>query len=170
VPQTSVSDTMSKAYAGQPTEGFPRVVRSARAEGSGVSAGKPVKRGTSAQNQVEAFEAGDVPTAGMFAGVVVREEARDEGGIASGDGVQVMRFGSIYMDFSEAVTAGEQVGIVLATGALTGIPQGTAAGAIATGTVVLPGLRIVETITAAGVAVVEVNLFGSQDAATVGTL
>jgi hypothetical protein len=161
---------MSKAYAGQPTEGFPRAVRSARAEGSGITAGAPVKRGTDKDDQVKAFEAGDVPTAGMFAGVVVREEARPSGGIASGDGVQVMRLGSIYMNFGEAVTAGEQVTIVLATGVLGGVAQGTAAGAIATGTVVLPGLRIVETTSAAGVACVEVNLFGSQDAATVGTL
>jgi hypothetical protein len=170
VPQTSISERLGTGYAGQIAEGGPRFLRSARAEGSGISAGKPVKRGTSAAVQVKAFEAGDTPTAGMFAGVVVWEQVRPTGGIAAGDSVQVMRFGSCYMEFSEAVTAGEQVGITLASGALVGIPQGTAAGAITTGIVVLPGLRIASTTSTSGVAVVEVNLFGSQDAATVGSL
>lgn len=163
---------MSKAYAGQITGAGPRFCASASAEGAAVVAGIPVKRGTLPATQVEPFEAGDVPTAGMFAGVVVLDTSRpyDEDAIEDGDPVDVMRMGVVYMNFGEAVTAGEQVGIVLATGVLSGIPQGTAAGAIATGTVVLPCLRIAETISASGLAAVEVNLFGSQDAATVGTL
>lgn len=174
MPQLSIPDTMDKAYAGQLAEAFaPRFARLGVCEGAAVSAGMPVKRGTSKQSQVEPFEAGDVPTAQLFAGVVILDTSRpytESGGPDDGDCVDVLRHGSIYMNFSEAVTAGEMVGLVLASGLLTGIPDGTAAGAIATGTVVLPGLRIVETITAAGLATVECNLFGFQPASTVGTL
>ncbi len=171
MPQLSISSAPAVGYAGQIAEpGAPRFSRSARAEGANVSAGMPVKRGTNKEKQVEPFEAGDDGQLQDFAGVVVLDTSRASGGIADGDGVAVLRLGSIYMDFSEAVTAGEQVGITLATGALTGIPDGTAAGAITTGIVVLPGLRIAETIAAAGLAVVEVNLFGVQPSAVVGSL
>jgi hypothetical protein len=73
------------------------------------------------------------------------------------------------MEFAEAVTAGECVAIVLADGTLKGYAQGTAAGSIPTGEVLVPGLRIATTTTAAGCAIVEVNLFGNQDAATIGS-
>jgi hypothetical protein len=172
MPQASISDRISKGYAGQVTSAGPVFARAGKAE-TVLTAGAPLKRGTAKAYQVEPFEAADVPTAGMFAGVAIHSPTREYDStnmIAIGDPVEVLRFGCVLMSFSEAVTAGEQVGITLATGVLTGIPQGTAAGAITTGIVVLPGLRIVETTTAAGLAEVEVNLFGSQDAATVGTL
>lgn len=170
---TSPNDVADPGFAGQIADAGLRYCGSFFAEAP-IVAGSPVKRGTAKETQVEPFEAADVPTAAMFAGVAVLSTSRpyDEDGdqIAAGDSLSVMRLGVIYMNFSEAVTAGEQVGITLASGLLTGIPQGTAAGAITTGIVVLPGLRIVQTTGAAGVARVEVNLFGSQDAATVGSL
>lgn len=170
MPQTSIPVSMSRAYAGQLAEaGAPSYAYSARAEAA-IIAGKPVKRGTAPEYQVEPFEAGDTPTAAMFAGIAILDTSRPPGGIAAGDSLSVLRFGVINMEFAEAVTAGEQVGITLATQALSGIPHGTAAGAIASGVVVLPGLRIKSTTTAAGMAQVEVNLFGNQDAATVGSL
>lgn len=172
MPQLSISTRPAIGYAGQLAEpAGPKFARSHIAEGAGISAGMPVKRGSAAR-KVEPFEAADVPTAAMFAGVVLLETTRpySDDAIEDGDPVSVLRLGAVLMNFSEAVSEGEQVGITLATGALTGIPQGTAAGAIATGIVVLPGLRIVETTSAAGLATVEVNLYGSQDAATVGTL
>lgn len=172
MPQTSISRAPAIGFAGQIAEpGAPTYCRSCTAEGSGVVAGAPVKRGTDPQRQVTPFEAGDIPDSAMFAGVVVLETSRpfSDNGIKDGDPVTVMRLGSILMDFSEAVTAGEQVAIELATGKLKGYAQGTSAASIPTGEVVLPGLRIAETTSAAGLATVEVNLFGAQDAATVGT-
>jgi len=171
MPQTSISAAPAVGYAGQIGEpGAPTYMFSATAEGANVSAGMPVKRGTDPQRQVEPFEAGDAPDPAMFAGVVFLETSRPEGGISDGDPIAVARLGVLLMDFSEAVTAGEQVAIVLATGDLKGYAQGTAAAAIPAGEVILPGLRISQTISAAGLARVEINLFGSQDAATVGTL
>lgn len=170
MPQTSITARMSTGYAGQIAEALaPKYAYSAICEAA-LSAGMPVKRGTAAEYQVEPFEVADVPTAGMFAGIVLLNTTKSPGAFAAGDPCSVMRLGKVLMNFSEAVTAGEQVGLTLATGVLTGIPQGTAAGAITTGIVVLPGLRIARTTTAAGVAAVEVNLFGAQDAATVGSL
>lgn len=170
MPQLSIDDAPSRGYAGQFLPGPPKVAFPARAESGAVAGGMPVKRGTNPEKQCLPFAPGDVPSQGNFYGVVLLETSRPSTGIEAGDSVSVLRFGSVLMDFSEAVTAGEQVGLVLATGLLTGVPQGTAAGALATGTVVLPGLRIAATITAAGRAAVEVNMFGAQDAATVGSL
>lgn len=157
MPQLSIPDRMEKAYAGQVTEAGYRFCRSAFAEGALVTSGMPVKRGTAA-GQAEPFEAGDTPSAGNFLGVVVHSPTRGVDGIEDGDGIDVMRAGSIFMDFSEAVSEGEQVHITLATGALKGVAQGTAA---AVGDALLPGLRIAETISAAGLATVEVGLFGT---------
>lgn len=172
MPQLSIG-VPDIAYAGQLAEpGAPTFTRKGIVEGAAIAAGAPLKRGTAAQSQVKNFEAGDTPSAAMFAGFCLLDPSRayDSAMIAVGQTVSVLRTGSLYLNFSEAVTAGEQVGLVLATGLLTGIPHGTAAGAIATGTVVLPCCRIVDTTTAAGMATVEVNLFGAQDAATVGSL
>ena len=172
MPQNTIDAAPAKAFAGQLAEpGAPKFARSATAEGADVEAGFPVKRGTLPEKQVEPFEAGDVPELALFAGVVLLDPTRAFNSLAieDDDPVAVLRLGSVYMDFSEAVTAGEMVGLTLADGLLVGIPEGTAAGSIATGVVILPGLRITETA-AAGLAVVEVNLFGNQDAATVGTL
>lgn len=162
-------------YAGQIAEaGAPKYARSYNAESNGrdVVAGAPVKAGTDPDSQVEPFEAADVPDTSMFVGVVVLDPTREQAStpIADGEPVSVLRLGKIYMEFSEAVTRGEMVAIVLATGLLKGYAEGTAAGSIPTGEVVLPGLRIDQTIAAAGVARVEVNLFGAQPAATVGSL
>ena len=172
MPQLSIDDNPPIGYPGQIAEpGAPTFIRSASAEGALV-AGSVVKRGTNPEKQVEALEAGDAPDFDLIAGVVHLETSRPydaSSPIADGDPVGVVRQGVVYMEFSEAVTAGEMVGQTLASGLLTGIPEGTAAAAIATGIVVIPGLRIVQTTTAAGVARVEVNLFGAQPAGTVGS-
>lgn len=168
----SPNDAPPIAFQGQIADAGLRYCYSAWAEGTGVKAGVPCKRGTAPETQVSAITTGDTITVGNFAGIPVLSSSRpyDATLISAGDDVSVMRLGVVYLEFGEAVTAGEQVTIVLATGVLGGVAQGTAAGAIATGTVVLPGLRIVQTTSAAGPARVEVNLFGSQDAATVGSL
>ena len=51
---------------------------------------------------------------------------------------------------------------------LEGSAEGANAATVGAGKVVLPGLRVAQSTSAAGPAIVEVNLFGLQDAATVG--
>lgn len=168
----SVSDAPAIAYPGQIAEaGAPRYCVSRRAEGTSVAAGLLMKRGT-AYPQVEAVETGDTITTAMLEGIAVLSTSRayDSDGIDAGADVEVMRLGVIYLSFAEAVTAGECVTVTLATGAFKAVAQGTAAGAIPTGDVMVPGLRVAQTISAAGVARVEVNLFGNQDSATIGSL
>jgi hypothetical protein len=133
------------------------------AEGALVVAGMPVKRGTDPQRQAEPFVAGDLIDMSNFAGVVILETSRAQNDldIEDGDSLGVMRLGSIYMDFSEVVTAGELVGLTLASGLLVGLPQGSASTAAIQ---ILPGVRVVETIAAAGLAIVEVDLFGESGA------
>lgn len=167
----SVSDAPAIAYPGQIAEaGAPRYCVSRRAEGTSVAAGLLLKRGT-AYPQVEAVETGDTITTAMLEGIAVLSTSRayDASGIPAGADVEVMRFGVIYLAFSEAVTAGEVVAVTLADGTFQGYAQGTAAGSITTGKVLVPGLRIVQTTTAAGLARVEVNLLGNQDSATIGS-
>lgn len=161
------------AYAGQIAEpAMPRACRSAVTEGATIKSGAPVKRGTDPTRQVKAFEAGDVPTPAMFAGVAVLSTSRSSDEIttalAAGVDLEVMRQGSIYMEFAAAVTCGQNVKITLATGALEGSAEGANAATVGAGKVVLPGLRIMQSTSAAGPAIVEVNLFGLQNAATVG--
>lgn len=160
MPQTSISERMSKAYAGQIAGvGLPIFARSHAAEGSAVSAGMPVKRGTLLQTQVEPFAAGDLPSAENFAGFVILDTSRayDADAIKDGDPLDILRYGSIFLSFTGAVDAGDRVGLTLASGVLTGIAEGVAPG---TGVVILPGCRVVETVGATGLAEVEVDLVG----------
>lgn len=160
MPQLSVSDAPAIALRGQLAEpGAPKFARSFRAEGASVSAGLPVKRGTLPAKQVTPFASTDVPNAQTFAGVVILETSRayDEAAIEDGDSVAVLREGSIYMDFSAAVSAGQAVKMTMATGALEGMAEGSDPGA---GKCQLPGLRIAETTSASGLAIVEVALRG----------
>lgn len=160
------------AYPGQIAEAGPRSCRSYRVEGAGVQAGLPVKRGTNPASQVAAFAGGNTVNASTFAGIVVLSTSRsaDEVGasLAVSSDVEVMRFGSCYLQFAGAVTAGQAVKITLATGVLEGSAEGANAATVGAGKVVLPGLRVAQSTSAAGPAIVEVNLFGLQDAATVG--
>lgn len=171
MPQNSVASAPARGFAGQIAEPDAGLrCSTAFAEGASVSAGMPVKRGTDPEKQVEPLEAGDgTGLMGKFCGVVVLDPTRpySSDAIEDGDPVAVMTRGQVYMNFSEAVTAGEDVGITLATGALTGWAAGTAAGSITTGIVILPGLRVIDTIGGAGVARVDVNIL--QSAATVGS-
>lgn len=170
MPQLSIDPAPARGYAGQLLPGCPKYAVACTAETGAVAGGMPVKRGTNPEKQALPFAPGDTPTQANVMGVVLLETSRPSTGIEAGSPIAVLRFGTCFMEFAEAVTAGEQVGLTLATGLLTGVPHGTAAGALAAGIVVLPGLRIASTITAAGMAAVEVNCFGAQDAATVGAL
>lgn len=174
MPFNSVVSDLAHAYPGQLAEPLaPKFARSVTVQ-TAISAGRLAKRGTDADDQISPVTTGDTVTVAMLAGVVLLDTSRpveDIGGsgIVAGKSASVLRLGSVYMEFVEAVTAGECVGIVLSTGALKGYAQGTAAGSIPTGEVLVPGLRIAQTTGAAGCAIVEVNLFGNQDAATVGS-
>ena len=172
MPQYSIPSAPSVAYPGQIAEPGGRMSRSMSCEAAGIVDGQIVARGTDPYEQCKAIPTSAfTPSFANIAGVVVFSSSKpyEECPHTEDERVSVLRQGSIFLDFSEAVTAGEDVGYTLATGVLTGIPAGTAAGSIATGIVVIPGLRIEQTITAAGVAIVSVNLEGVQNAATVGS-
>lgn len=167
--ENSVASAPPLAYQGQIGVGAPRFCRPGRAEGASVVAGIPVKRGTDAQVEVTPFAATDLnPSAGTFAGVVVLETSRpyDAAAIEDGDPVAVMELGLVSMTFAAAVTAGQAVKIKHSDNTLYGVDVGDDPGA---GHSVLPGLRIAETTTAAGLALVEVNLFGAGSGAGEGT-
>jgi hypothetical protein len=172
MPQLSIPLLRSIAYPGQVTDQGAEICRSFSCEAAGYVSGQIVKRGTDKDDQILALAPADVPSFANIAGVIVFSSSKpyEQTPHLVNARVSVLRRGAVYLDFSEAVTAGEEVGVTLATGVLTGVPAGTAAGALATGIVVIPGLRIEQTISAAGVAIVSVNLEGVQNNATVGTL
>jgi hypothetical protein len=174
MPQLSIDDEPGIAYPGQIAEAAaPRMVRSMSCEDDGLVSGQIVCRGTDPYEQIDALPTSAfTPSFANIAGVVLFSSSKpfsDPQELEADDRVSVLRRGSVYLEFSEAVEAGEEVGYTLATGVLTGIAAGTAAGSIATGIVVIPGLRIEQTTDAAGVAIVSVNLEGVQNSATVGS-
>lgn len=169
MPFNSITSDLPIGYAGQVSEpAFPKFARSVTVE-TAIHAGAVAKRGTDPEIQIKPLEAGDTVTPGMLAGVVLLSATRpyeqiDGGsGIEAGNTAAVLRFGSVFMDFAEAVTAGELVGQALSSGLLYGYPAGTAPGDLAAGRVLIPGLRIAQTTTSAGVACVEVNLLDASD-------
>lgn len=145
-------------YAGQLAENdIPIIARGARCEGTGVHAGAPVLRGTDKGRQVKAVDA--AVTAQNFAGIAILETSRpfEQAPPGDGDPITVLRFGSILMNFSAAVVAGKRVRVHTSDGVLDAVDAGTDPTA---GYSILPGCVIAETTTAAGVAIVEVNIFG----------
>lgn len=176
MPFNSVGSDLTNAYPGQLAEPFaPKFARSVVVE-TAIKAGRLAKRGTDKDDQISPMTTGDTVSLGLIAGIVLLSTSRpydqvDGGsGVEAGNSASVLRMGSVYLYFEEAVTAGEVVSIKLADGTFRGYAQGTAAGALATGEVLVPGLQIASTTTAAGCAIVEVNFFGAQAAATVGSL
>lgn len=169
MPQTSIGEPVI-GYPGQIAEQGPSYAYTAAVEGTGAEPGKAVKYGTDPDEQVSILETGDTVSIGTFAGFIKMEPVRDlsDGGLSAGDGVSVLQFGSIYLNYAEAVTRGEMVSINLADGTFRGYPVGTVAGDITVGEVLLPGVRVAQTIAAAGVARTHVNLFGLQPDALVG--
>jgi len=146
-------------YAGQLAEpDAPYFARSVRAEGSGIHAGAPVLRGTNKGRQVKAVDA--AVTAQNFAGIVILETSRpfEQAAPADGDGLTVLRLGSVLMNFGEAVAAGERVRIKHSDGTLDGVAAGSDPTA---GYSILPQCVISETTTGAGLAAVEVAIFGA---------
>lgn len=169
MPFNSITADLPIGYAGQIAEpAFPKFARSVTVE-TAISAGAVAKRGTDPETQIKPLEAGDTVTPGMIAGVVILSPTRpyeqvDGGsGIEAGNTAAVLRLGSIFMQFAEAVTAGELVGQALSTGLLYGYPAGTAPGDLAAGRVLIPGLRIAQTTSASGPACVEVNLLDAHE-------
>jgi hypothetical protein len=175
MPFNSVVSDLVNAYPGQLAEPLaPKFARSVVVE-TAIKAGRLAKRGTDKDDQISPVTTGDTVIPANLAGIVLLSTSRpyeqtDGGsGIEAGNSASVLRLGSVYLAFAEAVTAGEDVAIVLADGTFKGYAAGTAAGSIPTGEVIVPGLRIAQTTAAAGCAIVEVNLFGLQDAATIGS-
>lgn len=175
MPFNSVASDLTNAFPGQLAEPLaPKFARSALVE-TAIKAGRLAKRGTTAETQIAPMTTGDTVSVATIAGIVLLSTSRpfeqtDGGsGIEAGNTASVLRLGSVFLYFEEAVTAGEVASIKLSDGTFRGYAQGTAAGSIPTGEVIVPGVRIVDTTTAAGLAIVEVNFFGNQDSATVGS-
>lgn len=164
MPQNSVSLAPDAAYAGQLLPGAPKFARSARTEGTGLYHGSPAIRGTDPQKQVAAFGSGDTVDAQTFAGVIVGSFSRPyedfSTGLIDDVSVSVLRMGSIAMSFADAVNAGQNVKIKLSDGTLYGFDEGAA---LSAGEHRLPGLRVAETIAAAGLAYVDVSLSSASD-------
>lgn len=157
----SIASAPDVAYQGMIHPGSPRHCRPARAEGASVVAGIPVKRGTDDDVQVTPFAATDLnPSRKEFAGIVVLETSRpyNASAIEDGDPVAVMELGRVSLTFAAAVSDGQDVKIKHADNALEGMDPGDDPGA---GYSRLPGLRVCQTIGAAGLAETQVNLFGA---------
>lgn len=162
MPQTSIPTSVTNLYAGQLAQpGAPKYARSCSAEGAGISAGKPLLRGTNPEKQVAAIGASDVVTAESFGGFALLETSRAydaSNPIDDTDGVSALMFGVIGLTASETVAAGEDVALTLSSGALVGLGADEMA---ASGVVRLPGCRWIES-GAAGVREAFVNVPGAQ--------
>lgn len=175
MPQTSVALRPGIGYAGQITDaGAPRFCRSANVEGSGVLRGFPLQRGTDTARQVKAFGDSDTITLQNFAGIMILETSRalpsdEDASPQDGDKCTIVRVGVIYMDFGAAVEAGQDVAYKPSTADMEGVDR---RGTPTSGYKIVPGLKIAETTTEAGLAAVEVCLLGADDKAddSVGAL
>lgn len=133
-----------RAYAGQLAEpGAPKHRRSCHAEigmGEAITAGAPLIRGTDPDDQVKPIVAASVVNAQSFAGFALLDTSRPLNStmIADGDDVTVLDEGIIILSPGEAVVAGEEVSMTLATGVLRGLAAGVVP---ASGVARLPGCR-----------------------------
>jgi hypothetical protein len=171
MPFNTLRDAPATAFAGQLAEPLaPKFARSARLEAVG-SAGMVCVRGTDKDDQVRPAFTGDTINQGTLAGVLILSDSRpfeQSSPLAAGTVVAVLRLGTIFMDFTNAPTAGDCVSVTLATGAINAVAQGANAATVGVGKVMIPGLRVVQSRTGAGMAAVEVNMLGAQDNATIG--
>ena len=171
MPYNTLQSAPATAYAGQLAEPLaPKFARSAVLEAVG-SAGMVCVRGTDKDDQVRPAFTGDTITPGNLAGVLILSDSRpfEQGSPpAIGTVVSVLRMGTIFMNFTNVPTAGDCVSVTLATGAINAVAQGASAGTVGAGKVMIPGLRVVQSRADAGMAAVEVCMFGAQDSATVG--
>ena len=171
MPFNTLRDAPATAYAGQLAEPLaPKFARSARLEAAG-SAGMVCVRGTDPDDQVRPATTGDTITPGNLAGVLILSDTRpyeQSSPLAIGTVVAVLRMGSIFLNFANTPVAGHCVSVTLATGAINSVAQGANAATVGVGNQIVPGLRVVQSRTDAGMACVEVALFGAQDNATVG--
>lgn len=171
MPFNTLRDAPATAFAGQLAEPLaPKFARSARLEAVG-SAGMVCVRGTDKDDQVRPAFTGDTINQGTLAGVLILSDSRpfeQSSPLAIGTVVAVLRLGTIFMDFTNTPTAGDCVSVTLATGAINAVAQGANAATVGVGKVMIPGLRVVQSRTDAGMAAVEVNMLGAQDNATIG--
>jgi len=151
MPQTSILSAPVAGYAGQKGDAAFTYIRSGIAEGV-VVPGQPVLRGTDPDNQVAPLANGSTVDATTIAGFVCLDTAL-EGAPADEDVVQVMRVGTIWVSTSAAVTAGNPVYVGNATAQLGDIDDATGVGLA-----LLPGARFLTSTTAAGLALVQVNM------------
>ncbi len=158
MPQTTILDDPPRALAGQLAEaGAVRYARSYRAEAistRAIVAGQPVLLGTDPDTQALAITDGDTVDAATFAGILLLETSRalEEAPVTEGDDLSILRMGVVYLQVTDAVTAGDPVFVGNATAQL-----GDIEGAAGTGLVELPGCRFLTSAASAGFAVAFIN-------------
>ena len=155
MPQTSVSSAPARGYAGQRADSGIKHDDSFAAEGT-IVAGQPVLRGTDPQTQVIAIADSDTVDGSTLAGFALLDTSRPfdaTAPIADDDSVAVRRQGRIYVQVSDAVSAGDPCYVGNLTAQL-----GDIEGAAGTGLVLVSGARFVTSAASGEVAILELNL------------
>lgn len=118
--QDTYSENMRAGVPGQIVDMIPKTLLSRTVEAAaGLGLGVPVARGTRDKG-CRPFTTGD--TAAKFVGISVRERSLREGNaFKQYDSARVMSKGAIWVTASVAVTAGDPVYIVPASGLLTNV-------------------------------------------------
>lgn len=150
--QTSYSENIRPAVAGMIANEEPAVIISRTIiDAAGVEFGKVVQE-ASTDGSTDGQCTADLDTADMdaykFIGITVRERSvRPEtpNKFAQYESARIMRKGVIWVQASAAVTAGTDVTVTLATGALNSI-------AVGAGQVAIPNARWESSTTGAGLA------------------
>ena len=158
MPQTVILENPPRALAGLIAEaGALRYARSYRAEDvatQAISAGQPVLKGT-ADDQAKAIQDLDTVDESTLLGFVLLETSRalEEAPPGEGDDLSVLRFGVIYLQVSDAVSALDPVFVGNTTATL-----GDIEGAAGAGLVQAPGCRFLEDAGSGEFAAAMINL------------
>lgn len=119
--QTTYSENIRAGVPGQIVDMIPKTLISRDVEAAGgLGFGLPVARGVGDKG-CRPFTTGD--TAAKFLGISVRERSlqAEANGFKQYDSARIMTKGAIWVTAAVAVTAGQPVYIVPATGALTNV-------------------------------------------------
>lgn len=172
MPQTSIRQSRSGAYAGQIAEEMcPMHIRTGIvATGKTVKPGQPTiitGKGPNGEDVVRPIENGDTITAANFGGFVRLDTFRENengAGYGAGRTVSLMREGVMYLETSAAVTFGNPVFVGVATAQLEDIDD-----AAGTGLAQAPGCQFLESVGSAGLVRTKVDI-GIAAADAVGAI
>lgn len=171
MPFNSVIDAPPRGYPGQWAEpAGPKFARSGTLSVA-ASSGALLLRGVDEDDQFRPATTGDTITRANLAGILMLSDTQPfEYGRpnAIGTPVAALRLGAVFLDFANVPVAGHCVAYTLATGVYRSFVLGVAAATLGAGSQLVPGMRVVQNATVAGIAAVEINFYGSQDTVTAG--